>query len=128
MKNKLLLLLLVFANGFSQNAVLDTTFGINGKVTTSLTLAATYIGIKSTEIQSDGKILACGNINNLLRYVLTRYNHDGTLDTTFGNQGMVINNDFFQIRYSKMKLQSDGKIIVVSQRRINETVNVDILC
>ena len=38
-------------------------------------------------IQSDGKVVLTGNLNN--NYGLVRYNYNGTLDSTFGSGGMV---------------------------------------
>lgn len=125
MKYKLLLLLLVFAKGFSQNAVLDTTFGVNGKVTTSF--GSLITGIGDLAIQSDGKIIALGNINNYLGFGLARYNVDGSLDSSFGTNGKVINTDFFQCRSSGFKLTSDGKIIVAASRRLGQFSGEDIL-
>jgi uncharacterized delta-60 repeat protein len=123
MNYKLLLLLLIVADGFSQNAILDNSFGVNGKVTTSL--PNSFIEINSLEIQTDGKIITCGYEKFETGFVLIRYNVDGSIDSSFGDQGKVINSDFFRVRFSKLKLQSDGKIIVSGQLRTNEFSNGD---
>lgn len=123
-KITIFILLLSFINGFSQNAILDVAFGIDGKVTTSLTNS--QIKLNTIQIQSDGKILTCGDINSYLGFILIRYNNDGSLDTSFGNQGKTINNQFFQCRFSDMKIQSDGKIVIVASKRINQFSSEDL--
>jgi uncharacterized delta-60 repeat protein len=114
MKFKLLLLLLVFAKGFSQNVILDNTFGVNGKVTTAMGVLSR---IKSMEIQPDGKIIACGitSVNGIFKLALIKYNSDGSLDTSFGTNGTVINSQFNDSFWTKISTQTDGKIIVVGQ-------------
>jgi uncharacterized delta-60 repeat protein len=67
-------------------------------------------------VQPDGKILVAGQAYNGLNtsdFALVRYNADGTLDTTFSDDGKVITpvglaND---LGYS-VALQPDGKILV----------------
>jgi uncharacterized delta-60 repeat protein len=121
MKYKLLLLLLVFAKGFSQNAVLDTTFGVNGKVTTTFGVGVTLSEIRDILLQPDGKILACGKTgivaNGIFNYelVLVRYLPDGMLDTSFGVNGIVINTQFNECNFVSLILQSNGKIIIGGQ-------------
>ncbi|MCA9085325.1 MAG: VCBS domain-containing protein, partial [Planctomycetaceae bacterium] len=86
---------------------LDTTFGGDGIVTTSSTDSAYSIAA-----QPDGKLIVAGVIAN--DFGLVRYNGDGTLDATFGNNGAVStqfgpSNDTAR----GVSLQTDGKIIVV---------------
>ncbi len=97
---------------YAQSGSLDSTFGINGKVTTIID--SSYSAANSVVIQSDGKIVAAGasgnNSNN--DFALARYNSDGTLDSTFGFGGKVTT-DFgsgSDIIYS-IVIQSDGKIV-----------------
>ncbi len=70
-----------------------------------------YSGI----MQSDGKILAVGtsSVGSNLNFVLVRFNNNGTLDSTFGTNGIVITdfNNYQDEAYS-VTLQSDGKIVV----------------
>jgi uncharacterized delta-60 repeat protein len=72
------------------NGSLDSGFGRNGEVTTSFGFnSATVFGLA---IQSDGKIVAAGEIVNGFGGVtgaLARYNPDGSLDPTFGSGGTV---------------------------------------
>ncbi len=107
---------------------LDTSFGINGLVTTDPSGPAYgNDGGKALLVQNDGKIIAAGETNRTaqgtgLDFVAVRYNTDGSLDTSFGDPdplnpglrlGYVItsitaNNDYQQAAL----LQPDGKIIV----------------
>ena len=67
------------------NGVLDTGFGTNGVVTTSLSSEddAGY----AVAVQPDGKIVVAGASNDTA--FVARYKTDGSLDTDFGNSGMV---------------------------------------
>ncbi len=68
---------------FTSNGLADTSFGGTGKV---MFVGASGSG-RGVLIQSDGKVVLTGNLNS--NYGLVRYNYDGTLDSTFGNGGMV---------------------------------------
>ena len=78
---------------YNKDGSRDNTFGINGIVTTAVDKSDDKIF--SIAIQQDGKIVAAGTsyegINNQNVYVLAlaRYNPDGSLDNTFGTNGMV---------------------------------------
>jgi uncharacterized delta-60 repeat protein len=102
----------------------DTTFGTGGKVTT--TYGTEGFEAVSGALQSDGKIIAIGTsfINSSLgtaQVAVVRYNTDGTLDTSFDSDGIVLtqisasNEDFGKT----VKIQPDGKIVVAVQARIN---------
>jgi uncharacterized delta-60 repeat protein len=114
MKTKLLLLaifaLLVNVSTAQLAGDLDTTFGTNGKVNTNIG-QADFI-INSQIIQSDGKILLCGQIENSSVYYgfVIRLNADGSLDSTFNITGKTINESIEG--FNKILLQTDGKIIV----------------
>ena len=90
---------------------LDTTFGTNGKVVSDL--GQDYSKIKNAIVQQDGKILvSCqtGTFGNVNEYSLIRYNNNGSLDTTFGNNGKTATGYLTTI----LSLP-DGKIISASQ-------------
>lgn len=61
--------------------------------------------------QPDGKIVAAGDIGDI---AVARYNHDGSLDTSFNGTGLV-STKFASVGYA-MALQSDGKIVVGGQQ------------
>lgn len=65
-------------------------------------------------VKPDGKILACGNVNNnSMDFLLLQLLPDGQLDSSFGNNGVVITpNTGFGHDFS---LQQDGKIVVIGR-------------
>lgn len=69
---------------------LNATFGSAGEVVTAV-IGSTANGARGTAIQSDGKIVTVGGSGDGQGkdFALTRYNADGTLDTTFGQQGIA---------------------------------------
>jgi uncharacterized delta-60 repeat protein len=97
----------------NDEGVLDSTFGTNG-------IARYDYGpgediAYAMTVQQDGKIILAGTVkNNLYQLVpaLVRFNADGTLDTTFGVNGLAIipvtqeDNEFAAVR-----VQPDGKIV-----------------
>ena len=75
---------------YETNGLLDTTFGIDGRVITNL--SDKLDKITSILIQNDGKILASGTTSddsNYSDFSIVRYNPDGTLDLSFGNNGII---------------------------------------
>src|SRR5687768_17954964 len=78
--------LLVFTVASAASGELDTTFGSDGLVTTNLVPAnpARWDSIHGIAIQANGKIVAAGESSGSdSDFALTRYNLDGSLDTTF---------------------------------------------
>jgi uncharacterized delta-60 repeat protein len=99
---------------FNSNGTLDTTFGSSGKVIQPIGSSNDY-GY-SLAIQSDGKILLGGYCTNGSNwdFCIARFNSDGTLDTSFGSSGKVIqpigsSNDY---GYSLAIQLLDGKILL----------------
>ena len=84
---------------FSTNGVLDSSFGGTGVVFTHLPAgSASYanaVAIQPFNLLTTQKILVAGTIENnngTSLFALARYNDtDGSLDTTFGSQGVVSN-------------------------------------
>jgi uncharacterized delta-60 repeat protein len=100
---------------YSPNGSLDKTFGKTGQVVTSKvgTTAITgpdYAtrdeGVAQAALQSDGKIVAVGNDSYLVRF-----NSDGSIDTTFGSQGLVVIPSGFSVQ-SLLIQPSNGDIVV----------------
>ena len=89
------------------NGVIDSTFGTNGIVTTSI---MTSSFAESVALQSDQKIVVSGSSYNAPTnyFALTRYNTDGTLDNGFGIQTLAVDGGS---QAFAMELQNDGKII-----------------
>ena len=106
---------------YNANGSLDTTFGTNGMVITSIT--NDHDVANAVAIQSDGKIVAAGYSLNQ-GCSLARYMPNGTLDSAFGTDGKVIitigTSGCF---INDMAILPDGKIIIAGSAFLN---NVDI--
>src|SRR5688572_6066506 len=81
-------IILIFSIHFAcgQAGSLDPTFGINGIAITDFNNSGDYLS--ALEIQPDQKILAIGWAYGLGRFLTCRFNIDGTLDTSFGDNGL----------------------------------------
>ena len=91
---------------------LDSTFGPGGRVTTNFSSGGDEA--HAVVIQPDGRILAAGRANE--EFGLSRYNSDGTLDSSFGISGKVtLDFDGFPDAAQAVALQADGKILVAGQ-------------
>jgi len=99
---------------YNADGSLDTTFGSNGRVATDL--GSNDISNDSA-IQADGKIIAVGYTVDQLSTnkvaAIIRYNTDGSVDTTFGNNGKVLRTAGQNAEAGGVDVQADGKIIVV---------------
>ncbi len=77
---------------FNADGTLDTTFGDSGLVRTDIT-GADHDRVTDITVQPDGKILVSGFVdpvdNSADEALLLRYMPDGSLDTTFGDGGIV---------------------------------------
>ncbi len=63
--------------------------------------------------QPDGKIVVIGlKVGGITDIVLSRYSADGVLDTTFGDDGVVITDFGINETVSELELDSQGNIIV----------------
>ena len=98
---------------YNTDGMLDNTFGNRGKVRTDFPgLAAVP---SSVVIQPDGKIVVAGGAFPLFTFLgnfkVARYNPNGSLDTSFGDGGIVTTIFPAGSYASDVALQSDGKII-----------------
>ncbi len=97
---------------YNKDGPLDTSFGISGLVTTDFGNTSDWA--LSIALQTDDKIVLCGwsYDGSNTDFALTRYNPDGSLDTTFGNQGIVTTrfDSGYALAYS-LALQKDGKLV-----------------
>jgi len=104
---------------YNPNGSLDRSFGNGGIVTTTFP-EGSYAN--AVALQSDGKIIAAGSVfvdfvigdQSDIDFALARYNSDGSLDTTFGSDGMV-STDFVGMEDDAFSvlIQPDGKIVAV---------------
>lgn len=125
----------IVAVGFSQNDIalarytrngsLDTTFGSGGIV---ITEAGTTALANSVSLQSNGQIIVSGSSNN--GTVVLRYNTNGSLDTTFGVNGVInFPNDYnapdiFGI--ADVNIAADANIAYAKLNLNNSIINSDI--
>ena len=108
---------------FNSDGSVDPTFGNGGTVMTNIN--NDYDAAYALALQADGKIVAAGKRGIQFNpseqrkgnVALARYNPDGSLDTTFGNGGKVVN-DFGQGLESyaiDVTIQPDGRIIIAGE-------------
>lgn len=107
-------------NAQNQAGMPDPTFGTDGQIITPSPENLGNFTLQDFVLQPDGKILAVGRHvyvgmqTSFVRFLLVRYNADGNLDQTFGNNG-VYSTDFggggLAVANS-VALQADGKILV----------------
>ncbi|TNE47691.1 MAG: T9SS type A sorting domain-containing protein [Bacteroidetes bacterium] len=101
---------------YNSNGSPDTTFGDQGKVLTAI--GPGWDEVWGIVIQADGKLLVGGETEGdpYLQPCMARYNPDGTLDTSFGSGGFVV--ESFNSGHSNARwigLAPDGKIITVGR-------------
>lgn len=104
---------------YNTNGSLDAAFGTGGRVTTDFTESLND-SLGYLFLQSDGKIVAVGGLvtgsgfpEGQAQIGLVRYNADGGIDTTFGNNGK------FKIFFGNLityldgaAMQADGKLVI----------------
>lgn len=111
---------------YNTNGSLDLSFGDEGKVITNLAVSESGSGsadsVMDIALDSLGRIIASGTSilpssssgpNTLVDFALARYNTDGSLDLTFGEEGKVKTHlGSFDDRADALLVQSDDKIIL----------------
>ena len=104
-------LLDVMVARYNSNGSLDNSFGTGGIVSTDL--GGPVDNAFSVALQADGKILvSCRtDIDNQALVAIARYNINGSLDTTFGNSGIVVTS-LNAFSSGDLAIQPDGKIVV----------------
>jgi uncharacterized delta-60 repeat protein len=99
---------------YGADGALDPTFGGDGRVTTDV--ARDWDVASAVSVQADGTIVLAGTASietGRSRFGVTRYEADGSLDTTFGGDGIVTTPPRDCIAQGKaVAVQTDGKIVV----------------
>lgn len=92
---------------YNYDGSLDTTFGTGGTV---ITTPVDPVDARSAALQPDGKIVlvANGQFTNFA----ARYNTDGSLDTSFGNSGILSIPVVTAGTIFSMAIQTDSKILI----------------
>lgn len=106
---------------YTSDGELDLSFGNQGKVYTDYNQLSNII--TSITVLSNNKILAIGTLfnenENENDFIFARFNQDGSLDSSFGNNGFVVND--FQNRkdipYNAVEL-ADGSFIVTGESKL----------
>jgi uncharacterized delta-60 repeat protein len=115
---------------YHSDGKVDSSFGVNGRVITQV--GASYDYATSIAIQPDGKIIVVGaSYDNYYTgaFAILRYNSNGSLDGSFGQNGKIIIHPGPLISYigniyfgrhadeyaSAVVVQSDGKIVVTGK-------------
>ena len=95
---------------YNADGTLDTSFGLDGKVTTNF---GSFIN--DLTVQADGKVIVVGGTlgprsdQNDLN--MARYNPDGSLDTTFSDDGRLTIDRGGNEIFGRVQVQADGKIL-----------------
>lgn len=103
---------------YKPDGSLDSSFGTGGKVVTDLGGSnmpgsdAAY----DVVLEPSGKILLAGRGGSSQDFALVRYNLDGSLDGTFGNGGVVLDDLGKEEQIEALALEKDGKIVGVGSR------------
>ena len=111
----LIVLSVLFVTAFGNTVAFDSSYNGNGYSILPIVSGQNYSLGNSFAIQSDGKIVIAGNIvrnNQQDEFALARINTDGSLDTSFGTNGIVSTTVGTSDSASKVRILSDGKILL----------------
>ncbi|MEO8287979.1 MAG: delta-60 repeat domain-containing protein [Chloroflexota bacterium] len=101
---------------YNADGTLDAKFGDRGKTLTPIDqkqYSQSEDEIHSIALAPDGKIVAAGITGRYPHnFAATRYNKDGSLDETFGNEGRVITAFPSDANARAVAVQPDGKVVV----------------
>ena len=101
---------------YTTSGALDTTYGTLGIALARVGLANVGFGIA---IQTDDKSVVSGFFDQQL--LVTRYNTDGSVDTTFGSDGIaIVTCD--STSGNAVIIQDDGKIVIAGRQGYNALV------
>jgi uncharacterized delta-60 repeat protein len=102
---------------YNRTGTLDSTFGGDGIVTTSFGGSLSIDSARAVTIQADGKIVVGGGAASNGTVGLARYNTNGTLDTTFSDDGILTMEFGTSLSggdaAADVAVQTDGKIVIV---------------
>jgi uncharacterized delta-60 repeat protein len=114
---------------YNQDGSLDSSFNQTGII--RISLSESYDFATSVIIQEDNKILIAGSAQNTLynyNLALIRFNIDGTLDSTFGTNGIVLTDLSGGDFGNSVALQPNGKIILAGSTRIEDNSSFVTVC
>jgi uncharacterized delta-60 repeat protein len=114
--------------GYKSNGNIDTTFGKNGVTTTpfpgNLFSAAAAVALQSNgDIVAGGSTAATSNDPRISDFALARYTAAGTLDTTFGTNGLVTTTiGSAGSAINTLLIQTNGKILAFGNSGAGTTI------
>jgi len=110
-------------NRYEPNGDLDGTFGDNGKVSTDF--QNTSNTAHSVIIQDDERIILSGflGVTPNHDYAIARYDIDGSLDSTFGDNGKVITDFSLDDLIFTSIIDTDGKLLCAGNSKTNNDVS-----
>lgn len=102
---------------YNANGSLDTTFGGDGTVTTNIDSSSIGERLSTVVVQGDN-ILAAGmcHLHGIDRFCMARYHSDGSLDTSFGGDGVII--PAIGPHVNDVAIQGDGKIVAAGYCKV----------
>ena len=92
----------------NSNGSLDSTFGTNGLVTIPVGSASQAL---SVVVQADGKIVLAGTSDN--QFAVVRINSNGSLDNSFGTNGIVTTQIGSNDQINEIVIQANGELVAV---------------
>jgi uncharacterized delta-60 repeat protein len=104
-----------FISRYNLDGSIDSTFGENGKQTTGFGNGNSFMSSNTLVIQNDGKIVVGGFFRqNPSNFAISRYNVDGTLDSSFSEDGKKVTNfgNYAFTEIYALAVQKDDKIVV----------------
>lgn len=100
---------------YDSNGSLDANFGNNGIVIAAL--SPVNENANDLGLQSDGKIIVAGNITTpatqSVDFLVARFNQNGTLDLSFGTNGISTFNQSNTDIFNAVAVQPDDRIVAV---------------
>lgn len=115
---------------YEPTGALDQSFGNNGIVFTPVGEGAGIDGIEDMAVLPDGKILAAGNAilpNGWERGAIVKYNPDGSLDNSFGTQGIVLTDvNSYNASVYGIAVKADSSIIICGSNLDLQTGGYDL--
>ena len=114
------------------DGTLDNSFGTGGIVQTNAS-GSSFRGI-SIALQPDGKIVVGGNDSTGPAYLVTRYNSDGSIDTSWDGNGIksiaynaagTFTNGFAALGIRAIAVKLDGRIVALGHKNILFQFNSD---
>jgi uncharacterized delta-60 repeat protein len=112
----------IFQTNIFAAGIIDQTFGSNGTLNLNF---GNQTNAVDADVKTDGKIVVAGTVANVTSgkdIFVAQYNPNGTLDTTFGSNGVTVTSTNLDESINDLEIQADGKIIVVGQQQAVEGV------